>query len=98
MIKQLNICIVLLISGCSLTAPDGKKQLLEDIERDRELGRQDSNPILGKTKFLKVRAYPQLSQGNIHGGHWILLNVGREQIDFDDLWKEVDDNVKSPTE
>ncbi|MCB9229704.1 MAG: hypothetical protein H6618_08845 [Deltaproteobacteria bacterium] len=82
MIALITISLV----SCATTAPDGTRELSADIEHDRSLRMQgDRKDLVGKPVFLKVRAYPQIRDGNIHGPHWILLQVKREPLDLDGL-------------
>lgn len=79
------ISSIALIS-CAITAPKGTRELSADVEHDRSLRFQNSRKdLVGKPVFLKVRAYPQIRDGNIHGPHWILLQVKREALDLDGL-------------
>ena len=84
--KPLLLLMVFSLVGCSLTAPDGTRDLMADIEYDRtQRDQKDRKALVGKPIFLKVRAYPQIRDGNIHGPHWVLLQVKRETLDLDGL-------------
>ena len=84
--KPLFLLMLLSLVGCALTAPDGTRELMADIEFDRtHKDQRNRKALVGKPVFLKVRAYPQIRDGNIHGPHWVLLQVKRETLDLDGL-------------
>ena len=86
------ISLVLLTSGCVLTAPDGKKELLNDIENDRNQKNVKQNMFEGQPIFVRVRSYPQINEGNVYGKQWILMQVGREKIDLPKIINDVDED------
>lgn len=83
--KYLILVTMIVASGCTLTAPEGEKQLMEEIRADRERQNRSTNIYLGRPKMIKVRAYRQVVNGDVHGDHWIYLQVGRENLKIDDL-------------
>jgi hypothetical protein len=89
--KILGLLSIVLLSSCSLTAPDGKKELLDDIERDRYEKKPKEAIFEGDPIFVRVRAYPQISNGNVYGKHWILMQTGRQKIDLPKLINDVDE-------
>lgn len=91
--------LILLTSSCSFTAPDGVKELEKDILRDKKnLSQAASNPLVGEAQFVKVRVYPQITDGNIIGEHWLLLQVGRKNLHFEDLLRRIHENDQSSSE
>jgi hypothetical protein len=89
MAKLLTIFVFLLTYGCALTAPEGTKELMEDIGRDRSIQRNQSEKFVGKPIFIKVRAYQRIEGANVYGKHWILMKTGNEQIDLDPLLNDL---------
>lgn len=85
------LVLLVALSSCALTAPNGEKILLEDIKKDREKQIKQPTTFEGKPTFYKVRAYPKAIDGNIHGKHWILLQTKREKISEDDLVKSLEE-------
>ncbi len=86
--KKIIVAVLFLsLMSCSLRPPDGSKELMEDIERDRKLTKPADVSFEGRPIFVKVRAYPQIRNGHIYGRHWILMRIGREKIAVDELVK-----------
>ena len=86
MIKSIVLGLVAALTwGCALTAPDGSRELLDDIKRDKATLADQSAPFAGRPIFVKVRAYPRIENANIHGKHWIFLKVGNEALDIKKL-------------
>lgn len=91
--KFLCLFLCFLLTNCALTAPDGVKELMDDIDRDRNIKKRDADlSFEGKPMFVKVRAYPQVAEGNIYGKQWVLLQIGREKVDLDQLMNDIEEN------
>ncbi len=95
--KFLSILMFFLFAtGCSLSAPDGKKELEKDMLRDQKKEASHSeNPLVGEPQFIKVRVYPKIKSGNVIGAHWLLMQVGRKDITFNDLLRRIEDDDQS---
>ena len=91
MAKFIPFIIGVLLSGCALTAPDGKKELMDDIDRDRTQRKKEDTSFDGQPVFVKVRAYSQIKEGTIYGKQWLLMQLGREKIDIDKLMNEIEE-------
>ena len=83
--KWLSIFIPFALGACATSAPDGEKQLIAAIEADRRARAEYRDLSLGRPKLVKVRAYRHIQGGDIVDGHWIYLQVGREQLKLKDL-------------
>lgn len=81
--------LLLSLGGCALTAPNGTKELMEDIAKDRATNLKSDRSFDGRPIFVKVRAYPQFQNGHVYGKQWILMRVGREQLDIEQMTKEL---------
>ncbi len=91
MTKLIIFLSVIALSGCALTAPDGKKELMEDIDHDRNQKKREYLSFDGQPIFVKVRAYSQVREGNIYGKQWILMQLGKEKVDIDKLMNDIDE-------
>lgn len=83
------LLLLAMATGCALTTPEGTKELLDDISRDRSGQRLQADHFLGKPIFLKVRAYPRIEGGIIYGKHWILMKTGNEKVDLNPLLNDI---------
>jgi hypothetical protein len=79
------LSMTLLLNACALSAPDGEKQLEKIIEADKRQDGVDRDAFAGRPRFLKVRSYKQIYNGDIHSEHWIFVQVGRENLSIEDL-------------
>ena len=90
MARLASIAILLaILSGCALTVPEGTKELMDDISRDRAGQRNKNDIFVGKTLFIKVRAYPRIEGTNIYGKQWILMKTGNEKVDLGALLNDI---------
>ena len=83
--------LLMILGGCALTAPNGEKVLMDDIQNDRERLKEKPSIFEGGPVFYKVRSYPRIIEGNIHGKHWILLQMKRERLDEYELMKSIEE-------
>lgn len=87
--KLATLIVLVLTYGCALTAPDGTKELLEDINQDKANKRPQAENFVGKPIFYKVRAYPRIEGTTVYGKHWILLKTGHEKLELDPLLNDL---------
>ena len=93
MARLLGILFCYLATGCALSPPEGIRELMQDIDHDRnEKRREVGVSFEGKPMFVKVRVYPKINEGNIFGKQWILLQIGREKVDLDKLMNDIEEN------
>ncbi len=87
--KHLIPILIFLNISCAFTAPSGSKELEKAILEDKKnQAHLVDNPLIGDPQFIKVRAYPQIREGHIVGAHWILMQVGRKNLDFEEILKK----------
>lgn len=78
--------------GCA-SVPSGDKVISSLVESDKSrLSRALKNDVdvsMGRSLFIKTFAYPQiLEDGDLLKGAQILLNVGRENVDLNQILGE----------
>lgn len=86
----LTILIIMLIgSGCA-TSPYSSAELQKRIDADLLDQRNAAKDLSqGRPIFVEVHSYPQLlPSGDLWLGGKILVNVGREQINYTDFVKK----------
>lgn len=92
MAKYILVLIISLVQGCALTSPDGTREFLDDMKRDQVNQSTDQSAFVGKPKFVKVRAYPQVRGNHITGKHWILLKTGNENLNLEKMMLDLEEN------
>lgn len=80
------LLIMLVVSGCA-TSPFSSAELQKRIDADLlDQKNAAQNLSQGRPIFVEVQSYPQLlPSGDLWLGGKILVNVGREQINYTDF-------------
>jgi len=96
--NNIIIIIFLALASCT-TIPPGEKSLIQKVERDAKgqviKGSNIPDIQLGRPKFVRAYAYPQLIDGeDLFEGGFVNLYVGRETLSLEDLLKDEDVEVK----
>ena len=90
--NSILIVLVFVLSSCA-SIPKGERALIEKVELDAksQLIKESQIPDiqLGRPKFVRAYAYPQLIDGeDLFEGGFVNLFVGRETLSLEDLLKE----------
>jgi len=78
--------LLFVLFGCA-TKPDGVKTLSAMVKSDLlDQKHMSKNVSEGRPIFIKSYAYPQVTEtGDIFGGGWVHIYVGREKVDFEQV-------------
>lgn len=90
------ICLQVLNSGCA-TIPEGELQLGPEIKKDMRVTHNNTFLNKGRPIYVEAKSYPQiLENGDIWAGGSLMMNIGREDVSFDEMLKKRSANSVHP--
>ena len=78
--------IPLLVLSC--TTPKGSYVLKEQLRESRG-ALKSKGFISGRPQYVRAYKYPKIIGNNVYGGQWVLLNVGFEKVEIENIYKKL---------